>query len=361
MERHDAWTLYVKEGENVELEPFRAALAPAFDVVERELGPFRSPVRVHAWTGTAQLENSRTSELTAGDGMADVPGIGPARVRAFHVRGGGSPFGASGVFLGTPEVGTAVHELVHARLAEIGEKVPLWFEEGLASMWGDGAFHEGRWVVDGYSCWPTRVLRDEQLSDKELARLLGLSAQDSYSARENLLMHFVGWAIVFDLYREDPGGAWRGWLATFRGAAARGTEVGEARRRLQRSVSEETERAWLTRLDADGAAVRLAAAKATWKLHSPSAMQALLAALEDEQDPEVRYGIALNAMLAINEISYGRNTWRRFSRLVFPVLREPSLDDPGEQLAAEEFYSSLRSRRRSTQSALDLLARYWEE
>jgi hypothetical protein len=316
---------------------------------------------VHAWTGTAQLENSRTSELTPGDGLADVPGIGPARVRAFHVRGGGSPFGASGVFLGTPEVGTAVHELVHARLAEIDEKVPLWFEEGVASMWGDGVFHGGRWIVDGYSCWPTRVLRDEQLSDAELTRLLGLSAQDSYSARENLLMHFVGWAIVFDLYREQPDGAWRDWQAAFRAGAASGSELGEARRRIAHSVSEETEREWLARLGADEAAVRLATAKATWKLHSPDAVQALLAAIESESDPEVLYGMALNAMLAISEISYGRNTWRRFSRLVFPVLREPTLPDPEEQAAAEEFNASLRTRRRSTQSALDRLARFWEE
>jgi len=41
--------------------------------------------------------------------------------------------------------------------------------------------------------------------------------------------------------------------------------------------------------------------------------------------------------------------------------RPPRLPDPAEQEAAEEFYSALRSRRRSTQSALDRLARFWEE
>jgi len=362
VERHESWTLYVKEGETVDLAPFRSALAPAFEAVEERLGAFDRRVRIHAWGGAADLEGGKDGELFDREGkLEDVPGIGPARVRAFHVRGSGAPFSLSGIFLGTAEVGTAVHELVHARLAELGERVPLWFEEGLASLWGDGALFGGRWVVDGLSCWPMRVLRDEQLSKGDLQRLLGLSAQDTYTARENLLMHFVGWAIVFDLYREAPGATWDHWLQTFRQGAKRTSTVAEARLRMERTLRVQTERAWLKRLSDPDPGIRLAAAKATWKLRSYDAVNALLDALGDEANPEVRFGLALNAILAVGEIRVGRGTWRRFQRLVYPTLLEARLPDPEEQLAAEEFYIALRSRRRSTQSSLDRLSHYWEE
>jgi hypothetical protein len=36
-----------------------------------------------------------------------------------------------------------VHELVHARVSEENAKLPLWFEEGLASLFGDGALYDG--------------------------------------------------------------------------------------------------------------------------------------------------------------------------------------------------------------------------
>ena len=87
----------------------------------------------------------------------------------------------------------------------------------------------------------------------------------------------------------------------------------------------------------------------------------MLDVLADEPNPEVRFGLALNAMLAVGEIRVGRRTWRRFERLVFPTLLAAHLPDPNEQIAAEEFYVALRSRRRSTQSSLDRLSHYWEE
>ena len=362
VERHESWTLYVKEGETVDLAPFKSALAPAFEAVEERLGAFDRRVKIHAWGGNADLEGGKDGELFDREGKLEhVPGIGPARVRAFHVRGSGAPFSPSGVFLGTAEAGTAVHELVHARLAELGADVPLWFEEGLATLWGDGVLFGGRWVVDGLSCWPMRVLRDERLPDNDLERLLGLTARDSYTARENLLMHFVGWAILFDLYREAPDAIWEQWLQAFRQGARRTTTVDEARLRLERTLRVQTERTWLKRLSDPDPGIRLGAAKATWKLHSHDAVDCLLDALAVETDPEVRFGLALNAMLAVGEIRVGRGTWRRFSRLVDPPLREAHLPNPGEQIAAEEFYVALRSRRRSTQSSLDRLSHYWEE
>jgi len=109
------------------------------------------------------------------------------------------------VYAGVAEPGTAVHELVHARLAEEDPDLPLWFEEGLACLMGDGFLDQEHWIVDGLACWPMRELREQKLGDGDLARLLALKAEDSLSARDNVLIHFVGWAVVFDLYRESNG------------------------------------------------------------------------------------------------------------------------------------------------------------
>jgi hypothetical protein len=371
VQHYGQWTLYAKQGENVDLERFRKAVVPALEAVEERLGAFREPVHVHAWNGGAELPTDKGgvapgagaaggAEVVPGQ-LETVPGIGKARVRAFHVHGGSSLFAPTGVFLGTAEAGTAVHELVHARIAELGLELPLWFEEGVASMWGDGALFEGRWVVDGLACWPLRVLRDEPLADSELSRLLRLSARDSYSARDNLLVHFVGWAIVFDLAREMPEAGWRDWLQTFQVSASASSPLEEARTRLRRTLDEASDRQWLARLSNPDPGVRLATAKGLWKLHSTAALQALLTALKDEQHPEVRLGLAVNALLAVNETRVGRSTWRQLWNLVFPTLRDVSVADPLEQSAARDFYRGLRSRGGSTEDALDRLSRFWEE
>ena len=122
--QYESWTLYSKDGEVADQERYEEALAPAFDAVESRLGAFTKRVRVHVFNGEDDLSSS--SSVPSGE----VAGIGPARVRAFHVRGGASPFQASGVFLGSAEVGTAVHELVHARMADLGTDLPLWIFHG---------------------------------------------------------------------------------------------------------------------------------------------------------------------------------------------------------------------------------------
>ena len=364
-----SWTLFARGKSSVDVASFDAALEPAFTVVEAYMGPFDASVRVHAWdadigsgTGWAGLAANGDEQATA---TIDAEDIGPAKVSAFHVRGGWQLFSTTGVFLGAADVGTAVHELVHARLAELDERVPLWFEEGLASLLGDGAWFEGAWTVDGLTCWPLRELREQDLGDDELQRLLSITARDDYDARDNLLVHFVGWAVVFDLRRELPDGEWRDWLRAFReGAKVRGS-LREARRRLDRTLSWQTHVQWLNRLDEEGPAARFAAANGIWNLHSRSAIDRLLDRLEVEDHPEVRYALALNCMLASAEMRLGRQRWWRMRRLVFPILDDPQLADPEELTAARELNRALRSwnkeQRESLQESIEALSRFWEE
>lgn len=365
--RDRTWTLYVKDGESVDVDRFGRALAPAFEAVEERMGPFARRVRVHAWTDDELAAPKRSTPLEPGSGseVHEVPGIGPARVRAFHVKGGSALFQSSGVFLGVAEVGTAVHELVHARVAEQNLDLPLWFEEGLASYWGDGAFHDGSWHVDGLACWPLRELRDQRLRDEDLARLLALHARDEYGARDNLLVHFVGWALVFDLAQEAPAADWLEWKRTFEREAAKVGAVKAARARLERVLADSTQTAWFERLRDESPGVRLAAAKGLWKLRDVRAIDAMLAAIDGEQDDEVRLALALNILLASGETRVGRTRWNRLAAVVFPILREAKLPDDREDKALRDVYASMRRwdsrRERSTQEALEDLARLWEE
>lgn len=357
VEVSESWTLYARSDAEVDAAGFQLALAPAFEAVESRMGPFERRVRVHAWDGGA------TDVALPGDGQVqEVPGLGSARVRAYHVRPGANPFRADGVFLGTTEVGTIAHELVHARLAESSPTVPLWFEEGLASLWGDGVMFEGRWVVDGLACWPLRELREEDLDDRELESILRLRASDAPDSRANLLVHFVGWAIVFDLAREAPAGSWREWLATFERGAAQEGRTAHARRRLEHTLESDVESDWLERLASPDPGVRLATARGLWKLRSRGAVDRLLAQLQDEQHPEVRYACAINAFLAAPEMRVGRSRWMRIRDLALPVLREPGLTDEREAEAADAFYRTLYGRRRrNAGESLAVLNRYWEE
>ncbi len=364
--RDRTWTLYVKDGAVVDVDRFGRALAPAFEAVEARMGPFERRVRIHAWEGDAPNTVKAGARLEPGDvDLRDVPGIGPARVRAFHVKGGSMLFQSSGVFLGVAEVGTALHELVHARVAEQRLDLPLWFEEGLASYWGDGAFHEGRWHVDGLACWPLRELREQRLSDADLARLLALHARDEYDARDNLLVHFLGWALVFDLAQQAPDADWREWKRAFERHTAELGAVAAARQRLERVLADATVLGWFERLRDPSPGARFAAAKGLWKLRDVRAIDAMLDALEQEQVGELRVALALNILLASGEARVGRTRWNRLAALVFPILRESKLSDSREDQALRDVYASMRrwdSRRtRSTQDALDDLARLWEE
>jgi hypothetical protein len=360
--RDPSWTLYVKDGEKVDVERFGEALEPAIAAVEERMGAFQRPVRVHALDplspSSSPPDGPATGELQV------VPDIGPARVRAYHVRGGLFSFEPSGVFLGTSDAGTAVHELVHARIADLGLRLPLWFEEGLASFWGDGALHEGRWYGDGLACWPLRELRDLKASDAEIERWMRLSASDEYDSRDNLVAHFLGWAIVFDLARENPQDSWLAWYERFEREAREQGVVAAARTRLQRTLAPETERLWLDRLALETPGERIAVAKGLWKLRSPEVVDRLLDALEREQDPEAKVAIALNILLASGETRLGRTRWGRIGNIAFPALREGKLHDEREQASLVALYDAMRrwdSRGRRSRDSLDGLTRLWEE
>lgn len=342
------------------MRAFEAAVAPAMRTVQKVLGPFRRPVKVHAWSGVAGAETSGAEVIHEGEGgpVQDVPGIGPARVRAYHARTDGLFGPPAGIFLAAPECGTIAHELVHAHAAEDGLDLPLWLEEGTACILGDGFLDGERWTVDGLSCWPLRELRSQRITDDELARLLGLRASDPSSPKENVLAHFVGWAIVFDLYREEGRIDWRGWRRRYED----GIPLEEARRRLSRTIDPAEVARWLERLRDPRREVRLATAKGVWKLHSTEVASALLEALEEETDPEVRVGLAINLLACAGEARLPDRLTGRLWRAAWPALRHAGLADPAEQQGVEELLRSFRRRGgRSSQVPLQALRRFWAE
>jgi len=354
VERHDGWTLYSEKGSAVDTGAFRTAFDPAHRTVEEYFGPFRSDVRVHALPNEGEADES-----IQGTGIVhEVPGIGRARVRAYHARGDGFFGPASGIYAVSPDAGTAAHELVHARLAEEAPDLPLWFEEGLACVIGDGVLDGERWIVDGYACWPVRELREQRLTDTELAHVLQVGEEESTSVRDNVLVHFVGWAIVFDLYRESGAFDWRAWQKRY-GAKI---DLAEARRRLERSTSTDVESEWLKRLSSPDRSVRLATAKGVWKLRSSEAITALLDALDREEDGELKVSFAVNTLAAAGEMKIGWELQDRLWRTVWPVLKRCKLDDVLEQSSLKNLLQSFRWRSNvSSQQALEGLRRFWAE
>jgi hypothetical protein len=279
-------------------------------------------------------------------------------VRAWHARGAGFLGTRTGIYAEEPDAGTAVHELVHARFAESAPDLPLWLEEGIACVMGDGLYDGERWIIDGYACWPVRELRDQALGDDELARVLGLDTRAAASARENVLVHFVGWAIVFDLRRESGDLAWREWAGRY----ARGIGVCEARARIGRTISAEVEAEWMERLADSDRGVRMATAKGIWKLRSQPAIEALIDALEREEDPELRVALAVNALASAGELKLPRELRDRLWRSVWPILRRGELSDEREHAALRDLYQSYRRRSStSSQDALEGLRRFWAE
>lgn len=358
--RYDGWTLQGEAGEKVEATRFEAAIGPAKSAVEEILGPFEKSIRVHVWSGEAGPETSGARVILDGEGgpVQDVPGIGPARVRAYHARGDDLFGPPSGIFLAAPECGTAAHELVHARAAEENLQLPLWLEEGVACLLGDGFLDGKRWVVDGLSCWPLRELQTQAVSDADLARILSLDANDPSSARENVLAHFVGWAIAFDLYREESRIDWPGWRKRFE----KGIPLAEARARIERTLDPATALAWMDRLRDPRREIRLATAKGVWKLRSTPIATALLEALEEEEDPEVRVGFAINLLACAGEARLPDVLTGRLWRAAWPALRRAPLADPAESQAARDLMRSFRFRsNRSSQEPLLGLRRFWAE
>lgn len=352
VEHFEGWTLYGEKGREVAASEFAAAFSPAHAAVERTFGPFEGPVRVHV------LQDDQDAGGGDLDAVHDVPGIGSARVRAYHARGDalfGSP---AGIYSTVADAGTAVHEFAHARFAEVAPHLPLWFEEGLACFVGDGFLAGDRWVIDGLACWPLRELRDLTLDDAELARLLAMRPSEDEDVRENVLVHFVGWAIVFDLHRESGAFDWRAWAEH----EAPTMSVAEARERITRTLSESTEMEWLERLSDDDPAVRIAAAKGMWKLRSRKVVETLLDALENEEDPETRVALAINVLAAAGEMRLSGRLSGRMWRACWPVVKNGELADPAENAALEELHRSFRWRGGvDSQRALDGLKRFWAE
>ena len=360
VERTDGWTLYVADGSTVRTEEFSRVLEPAFDFVEGVLGPFEAPIRIHAFHGGVGLgDDGRRTLVAGGDGLTEpIDGIGPTRVQAFHSKGG--IFEASGIFLGVADVGTAVHELVHARLAEQARRFPLWFEEGLATLLGDGAVFEGRWIMDGLACWPLMELATEEFDDACLARLLLLNAGDHPDLRDDALTRFVGWAVLFDLYSKVGHLHPFTWFEEFE----RGHDAAHLRTHLMATLAPETALSWLERLDDPDPAVRFAAARGCWKLRSFEVFDRLLSALETEKHPEVRLCLAINLLCATGELDVNRDLRRRSWRAMGSALREADPSNPIEAAAVDDLSQSLRRwwrRGDRTRLALDRLARYWRE
>ena len=359
IERSNNWTLYAEnEIDPAQRQQYTQAIAPAIDCIAREFGPFQRRVSLYVWDGRANDASSGQIHEVASGAVQDVPGIGPARVRAFHARGN-SLFGpTSGIYLGAPEVGTIAHELVHAKLAEEPGTLPLWLEEGLACFMGDGYLDGERWVVDGLACWPLRELSEARLDDRELARLVSLSAEDQADVRQNVLAHFVGWAIVFDLYREHGTFDWRAWLARY----GQHIELAEARTRLERTLAPEALTQWLTRLADKKPAVRIATAKGLWKLRSLTAIEALLTQLDREQDPLVQIVLSINVLAAAGEMRLPGGLQQRMWRTVWPKLRRAKLDDAREQAAIDQLFASFRwGSRQNASTPLEELRTYWAE
>jgi hypothetical protein len=355
---YDRWTLFHHGEESLDPAPYRAAFDPAFAAVEDELGPFEKRVQVYASVDGDKLDGGESHIREIGDdSVQEIPGIGAARVRAFHARDNGLFSSPSGIFLGAPEVGTAAHELVHARFAEENLDLPLWFEEGIACFIGDGFLAGDRWVVDGLACWPLYELGKQPLSDADLAHLLRLHAKDDVDARDNVLVHFIGWAIVFDLYRECGRLDAEGWRTRYR----RAIDLSEARARLDRTVSPDTALAWLDRLDDPRPEVRLSAAKGVWKLRSQAVVGRLLDALRTEKDPTVKVGLAINLLAAAGEMHLPRSMSGRMWSLAWPALKSANLQDPDEQVATTDLMRSFWSGGKSAQPPLQALKRFWAE
>src|SRR5947209_3880554 len=78
--RFDGWTLYGEKGAEIDVASFRAAFDPAKHAVEERFGPFRKDVHVHA-LGPSVAGAHDAHEIGF---VQDVPGIGRARVRAYH-------------------------------------------------------------------------------------------------------------------------------------------------------------------------------------------------------------------------------------------------------------------------------------
>ena len=357
----EGWTLYVEDGAEVDVDRYSSTFDVAFESVEASFGPFTESVAVHAITGSVALASGNRGAITGEENAIEyVEGIGATLVPAFHARGGGGLFEPSGIFVAKPAVGTAVHELVHARVAELDLDLPLWFEEGIATILGDGIERDGRWVTDGFSFWPWLELRADPPTDQELRELLTISAKESHSIRDNVLVHFIGWAILFDCLRECDGFEWQLWLNDYLNSEDR---FSWARTRLDRTLEESTMLDWMLRIEEESPATRLATARGCWKLGDERVVKILLDQLEIEEDDEVKVCLVVNAMASMERGDLSSRTERRLWSSGLGALRNVELPVEAEDEAVRELFRSYVrwGRRRSRQRSFDRLERYWGE
>ncbi|MBK7642765.1 MAG: hypothetical protein IPJ19_06880 [Planctomycetes bacterium] len=201
-------------------------------------------------------------------------------------------------------------------------------------------------------------LGEQRIANDELERLCRLRAGEDSDTRENVLAHFVGWAIVFDLMREHGSIDWKGWIARY----SEGISTGEARDRLDRTLAPATVDTWLTRLADAQPMVRAATAKGLWKLRSASVLNRLLDALEREHDTETRIVFSINALAAAGEMPLQPELTGRVWRTVWPRLRRAELVDGAENRALGELMRSFRyGSRGASQEPLEVLRRLWAE
>lgn len=349
----DGWSLHARQDPELDVEAWSVGIEPSRRAVEDWLGPFEDSVKVHVLEGPVHLGEDGRSVVHAAEASQTVAGVGPTTVRGYHAR----EAGASGIYVRTAEPSTLVHELVHARMEELGAEVPLWFEEGVASLLADGMLVEGYWVRDGFCAWPWARLRAHRPSGLELEALLTRTSSTAESVRENVLAHLLGWALVFDLWRESQSDDWRDWYEEFDW----NDPLRDAQRRLTRVLSPEVPAAWLrARLASPQKGVRLASLKGSWKVLGPSTAATLAAALETETDAEVRAALAIN-LLAAGEALGPDEVRLHASTLAVTALSEVRLADPVEAAAARDLVLAVEGGLRDSDRALEGLRRFWEE
>jgi hypothetical protein len=358
---YERWSLHEGRHGNVDMAQWQAQVEPARAAVEAWMGEFQVPVQVHSLDQPIHLTDNGQELVYAAETYQAVPGLHQTEVRGYHLRGnGGSQAGV--IFVRDPNSPTLVHELVHARLAEDEEELPLWFEEGIASLLSDGLMIEGRWIRDGFSAWPWSELRTHRLDGIELRSILELQTTSSSSVRENVLAHLVGWALVFDLWRETHSDDWHTWQAAFDWEHP----LQDAQRRLNRVLSTDVPSEWLrARLASHNRGVRLAALRGSWKLACPRVGTVLLNALELETDPEVRVALAINILASGKDIaSTSVGLLQAHERAKLALTRSP-LPIPSEDLAVQGLILALVDAAPGTDpnagAALESLRRFWDE
>ncbi|MDE0904398.1 MAG: HEAT repeat domain-containing protein [Planctomycetota bacterium] len=358
---YEGWSLHEASPNLIQEDPWRVQVEPAKAAVEAWLGPFQNPVQIHALAGPVHLTEDGQGVVHAAEASQPVAGMHQTEVRGYHLQGT-DPSQAGKIFVRDPSLPTLVHELVHARLAEDQNKLPLWFEEGVACLLSDGLMFEEHWVRDGFAAWPWAELHARRPDGLELQDILDLDSMSASSVRQNVLAHLVGWALVFDLWRETRSDDWNTWYAAFDWKHP----VQDAQRRLDRVLSGPVPGEWLrARLTSSNGGVRLAALRGAWKLASPEVGAILLGALEMEKDPEVRIALAVNLLASGTQVAADGGGLLHIHECARTALSQSSLPVLSEALAVRALLLALEDAAPGegahARGALEGLRRFWDE